>query len=214
MSELPENAVPILSADFLESLAQRPAQASVWPVDGAVAADGREDRMETSPIPTTSSDLSESDIYNMSDFPAAQEVKKQFVLDGKVKTITFSTAALTDAEAFMELATVLELKRDTQGRPLPTELRILPPNGPPFLLKNTLYIAELKLLSKVCPALSLTAWAVLGKKIGPKGKAIGEHGVQDIVEYAMQVNGLTAKASEQDAASAEKDGAADTLPTA
>lgn len=150
------------------------------------------------------SDLTDSDVYGMSDFDTEPTVKKTFILDGKKKTVTFLTSGRTDAEVFTGLINAVQ-GRLPNGNLSPVQLKILPPVGEPFLLKDRVYLGELRLLALVCPALSVQAWAILGRKVGPKGKRPGEHGINDISAYALEVSGLLVPAQVKEEKDAGED---------
>ena len=57
------------------------------------------------------------------------------------------------------------------------------------------YIGSLGVLQAVVltPQMSLDGWAVLGKKIGARGRKPGWHGIQDLVAFALQANNIDLK---------------------
>lgn len=195
--EVPTDAVPVTDPNQLAALLRAKENADFG-------------------VPLVSEDdadmLTEADIYDMPSLPTASNVSKTFVLNGKSKTIHITNAGAVDAEKFVELVTLIQGKRDAEGNKVPERVKILPPNGQPFTLTSSVYIAELRALAAVSK-ISFTSWAVLGKAIGAKGIKPGWHGMADIIAWAFDVNGMTSKRAEEDRKSAGEDERAEASPT-
>lgn len=197
---VPVNSVS-LTGDNLEAMMQAQQRQATQAKASPKTAPKTEKRLglpvDTPDESEDESDLTDSDVYGMTGFDDAPEIKKTFILDGKKKTITFSTAGRTDAEAYTVLVSAMQGILPN-GQKSPKTLKVFPPVGEPFTLTDPVYLGELRLIAKVCPALPLTAWAILGRKIGSKGKRAGEHGMQDIAVYAFEVSGLTVAQQERE----------------
>ena len=139
--------------------------------------------------------MTNAHIFSMPDQAVPETVSKTFVMNGTAYVIHTSTRGSWDAEAYLMLRQLMRAQQE-QALVIPT------PTGVPFQVTDPVYIAELKVLTYCCPQMSLIAWATLGRKVGARGVRVGESGLQDVVEWVCQENGISRKPQAEDEQSA------------
>jgi hypothetical protein len=138
--------------------------------------------------PTSSSDiisfLSFADVQAAPIRPQSPPEIKTFNLGGKQVQIQFSTASRTDAQAFVEAISILQ----TPYKPI----KVTTPEGKRLNIFSRVYLAELNFVSAIVmnPKWSVDEWAIFADRFGANGANPGEHGFQDVMEFAASCNNV------------------------
>jgi len=111
---------------------------------------------------TTPNPWGSGDILAATELPQRPVVSKVFVANGREWPITLDPNVMDEADHFYEYSSQSSefiLKKEP--------LKVQPPVGEAFTVRNPIYLASLALLAKVAvPKLSIDEWAMFGRKVG------------------------------------------------